>query len=159
MNIKKVLKLSVSIAACQSAGVLGSFFTRQSVSTWYLGLHKPSFNPPSWVFGPVWITLYTLMGVSLFLVWRKQGSSKSKTAALGFFFIQLVLNVLWSVLFFGMRLPGAAFIEIMTLWLCAAVTLYLFFRLSHAAGVLLIPYLLWLTFAVVLNFSLWRLNI
>jgi tryptophan-rich sensory protein len=155
LNMQEILKLVGAIVICQLAGVIGSFFTVSSVGSWYTGLVKPSFNPPSWVFGPVWITLYTLMGISLYLVWN---SGNRSWLVFGVFGLQLVLNTLWSILFFGLQMPGIAFIEIILLWLSIIATIALFFTGSRAASYLLIPYLLWVSFAAVLNFMLWRLN-
>ncbi|MBW2964801.1 tryptophan-rich sensory protein [Candidatus Woesearchaeota archaeon] len=154
-TIYEVLKAIAAIAICQLAGILGSLFTISSVGSWYMTLNKPVFNPPSWVFGPVWITLYTMMGISLYLVWR---SGNRSWLVLGVFGLQLVLNALWSILFFGMHAPGIAFVEIVILWLSIIATIVLFFSVSRAASYLLIPYALWVTFAAVLNFAIWRLN-
>jgi tryptophan-rich sensory protein len=154
-TIYEILKAFGAIVLCQLAGIIGSFFTASSVSTWYAALNKPSFNPPSWVFGPVWITLYTLMGISLYLVWR---SGSRDWVVLGVFGFQLVLNALWSILFFGMQSPGIAFAEIIVLLLSILLTMVLFFTVSRTASYLLIPYALWVSFAAVLNFAIWRLN-
>jgi benzodiazapine receptor len=153
-----ILKLVLSIVICQAAGFLGSLVTTPSIATWYKNIAKPSFNPPNAVFGPVWITLYLMMSISLFLVWRQWGATKGVRPALIIFFVQLALNTLWSILFFGLRQPGWAFLEIVILWLFILLTLLLFWRLSRAAGILLLPYLLWVSFASVLNFAIWRLN-
>lgn len=148
-------KLIVSIVLCQMAGVIGSFFTISSVSSWYFELNKPSFNPPSWVFGPVWVTLYFLMGISLYLVWNK---SAKKTLAITIFGIQLFLNSLWPVLFFGLRNPFFALIEIILLWISILLSIIYFKKISKTAAYLLIPYLLWVSFAGILNFFLFYLN-
>lgn len=153
-----ILALIASILISQLAGVIGSVFTASSVKTWYRTLDKPPFNPPGWVFGPVWTALYTLMGVAAWLVWRKGWVTPGVRAALGVFAVQLVLNGLWSYLFFGLRSPFAAFVELVILWAAIALTVILFFRVSGAAGWLLIPYIAWVSFAGVLNFSIWRLN-
>jgi translocator protein len=154
----KLLKLVASIALCQSAGLLGSFFTVPAIPTWYATLNKPAFSPPSWLFGPVWISLYTLMGISLFMVWNTTQKNPPLKKALIFFFIQLVLNALWSVFFFGLRSPLAALIEMVFLWPAIVVTIFYFIKLSRRAGILLLPYLAWVSFAFILNFSLWVLN-
>ncbi|MDH4222125.1 MAG: tryptophan-rich sensory protein [candidate division Zixibacteria bacterium] len=158
INLKEILKLAISIIVCQLAGVIGSIFTTPAISTWYATLTKPSFTPPNWVFAPAWTSLYLLMGVSAFLVWRKRIENPRVNLALRFFIIQLVLNSLWSVLFFGLGSPLLGFIEIMLLWLFIVLTIVYFFRVSIIAGVLLLPYIFWVSFALVLNFSLWRLN-
>jgi benzodiazapine receptor len=155
--MSKILKLIVSILVCQGAGIIGSFFTVSSVGTWYERLAKPAFNPPGWLFGPVWISLYLMMGVSLYLVWN-QWPSRGTKIALTLFSVQLILNSLWSILFFGLKQPGLAFAEIVLLLIAIAATLLLFIRISKPAATLLVPYLLWVGFASVLNFSIWRLN-
>ncbi|MBU1111881.1 MAG: TspO/MBR family protein [archaeon] len=151
-------KLIISLVVCQLAGVIGSFFTVSSVSTWYLTLTKPSFNPPSWVFGPVWITLFFLMGISLYLVWNSYDKKKDTKIALSFFSAQLVLNSLWSIFFFGLRNPLLAFIEIIILWISILLTTIYFYKKSKTAAYLLIPYLCWVTFAALLNFIIFYLN-
>ena len=158
MSVKDILGLAVSVVICQLAGVVGGLVTASSVDTWYAALIKPSFNPPNWIFSPVWITLYGLMGIALFLVYKKGLGVAGVKAALILFFVQLIANSLWSVLFFGLKLPLIAFLEIVVLWLLIFVTMIKFFKLSKPAGVLLLPYLLWVSFASVLNFFLWSLN-
>jgi tryptophan-rich sensory protein len=152
------LRLIGCIALCQAAGIVGGIFTAQSVRTWYVTLQKPSFAPPNWVFGPAWITLYTLMGIALYLVWQKTDEANVPRAVFIVFGIQLVLNALWSYVFFGLRSPLLGFIEITLLWAAIVATIILFWRISSAAALLLTPYLLWVTFAAALNFSLWRMN-
>jgi tryptophan-rich sensory protein len=124
---------------------------------WYRLLNKPSWNPPNWIFGPVWTALYTAMGVAAWLVWRRGGWSTQRPALMTFL-IQLALNALWSPLFFGLRAPGLAFAEIIFLWFAILATLVLFWRRHTVAGVLFVPYLAWVSFAAVLNFVLWRMN-
>lgn len=124
---------------------------------WYAGLEKPAWTPPGWVFGPVWTTLYTLMGVAAWLVWRRNGSPGARVA-LGLFLVQLALNAAWTPLFFGAHAMLGAFVCIALLWIAVAATLVAFWRQTHAAGLLLVPYLAWLTLASALNFALWRLN-
>ena len=158
MQAKDILYLVGSIVVCQLAGVVGGIFTASSVGTWYGGLVKPSFNPPGWIFSPVWISLYLMMGIALFLILRKGFGSAGVRAAVVLFACQLVLNALWSFLFFGLRVPFVAFLEIVVLWFFIVMTTIKFFQLSKAAGILLLPYLLWVSFASVLNFFLWSLN-
>jgi benzodiazapine receptor len=153
-----VFKLIVSIVVCQLAGVIGGFFTASSVNTWYASLTKPSFNPPNWLFSPVWITLYVLMGVALFLVWRQGLRTEGVQGALYIFGVQLILNALWSIVFFGLKMPLAGFIVIVILWGFILISLMKFRKISKLAGILLVPYLLWVSFAGVLNFFLWYLN-
>lgn len=152
-------KLTASIVICQSAGIIGSFFTASSVKTWYLELAKPPFNPPGWVFSPVWITLFFLMGISFSIIWDKGITSKKSKTAVTIFGVQLALNTVWSILFFGLRSPFSALIEILFLWIAILFTIIYFYRISKPAAYLLIPYILWVSFAVVLNFSLFYLNI
>lgn len=152
------LKLIPSIVICQLAGIIGSFFTSSSVSNWYLTLNKPFFNPPSWVFGPVWITLYLMMGISLYIVWNGGLRNKHAKIAITIFGIQLLLNSLWSILFFGLQSPLSAFIEIVLLWGAILATIIYFYRISKIASYLLIPYFLWVSFAAVLNLAIVYLN-
>jgi len=158
MKIIDILKLVVSIVLCQLAGFLGSLFTTPAIPTWYTTLHKPSFTPPNWIFGPVWISLYILMGISLFFVWQRGGHPKFRIAFI-FFFVQLILNILWSAAFFGLKSPLLGLMVIVLLWMAILFTILNFFKVSKFAGVLLIPYLLWVSFATLLNFSLWILNL
>ena len=139
-------------------GALSGLNNADSVDTWYREIARPSFTPPSWVFGPVWTTLYLAMGFAAFLVWRSGPGRREVRVALWAFAIQLVLNALWSPLFFGLKNLGLAFAEIVVLWAAIAVTLTLFWRRSALAGLLLVPYLAWVSFATALNFAFWRLN-
>lgn len=158
MALKDFFKLVVAIAVSELAGIVGSFFTAQSIQTWYPALVKPTFAPPNWVFAPVWTTLYLLMGIAAFFVWKRGLARHDVRVALYIFIYQLVLNALWSVFFFGMQNPGAALIEIMSLWIAIVATVIVFERVSHAAAWLLVPYLLWVSFAAYLNYALWALN-
>ncbi|RJP74064.1 MAG: tryptophan-rich sensory protein [Candidatus Zixiibacteriota bacterium] len=158
MKFIEIVRLALAVVVCQLAGAVGSLFTRPAIPTWYAGLEKPFFTPPSWVFGPVWITLYLLMGIAAFLVWNKGWDRADVRAALAVFGLQLLLNVAWSALFFGLRSPLLGLVDIVLLWLAILLTAYLFFQISRPAGYLLLPYLLWVTYAAALNFSLWRLN-
>lgn len=152
------LKLVLSIAVSQSAGLIGAFFTTPSISGWYQTLAKPELAPPNWIFAPVWTTLFLLMGIAAFLIWKVGLSRKGVKAALGLFVFQLVLNTLWSIIFFGAQSPGWALLEIVFLWLAILATLISFWKLSRAAGVLILPYLLWVSFAIYLNYSIFILN-
>jgi len=154
----KILKFVVCIALCQSAGFLGSLFTIPAIPTWYVTLNKPAFSPPDWLFSPVWISLYTLIGLSMYLVWSKGGNRPEVKRALIIFLIQLVLNALWSMFFFGLRSPLAGLIEMVFLWSAIVLTIYHFIKLSRWAGWLLVPYWVWVSFALILNFSFWILN-
>lgn len=139
------------------AGVIGAVFTTPSISGWYADLNKPFFNPPNWLFGPVWTLLYLSMSISLYLIWNQKDGVKTKTALI-FFAIQLGLNTLWSIVFFGMRLPSAAFVEILILLIFIVLTIIKFFSISKVSAYLLIPYLLWVSFASLLNLYIVRLN-
>ncbi len=154
----KITKLISAILICQSAGIVGSIFTSSSVQTWYTTLQKPGFTPPNWLFAPVWLTLFTLMGISLYLVWNKGLKNKRVKGCLSVFGIQLILNTVWSFLFFGLRSPLLGLIEIVFLWMAIAVTVLKFYRVSRAAALLLIPYIIWVSIALVLNFYVWGLN-
>jgi benzodiazapine receptor len=159
-NTKKsnIIKLIISIVLPQVAGGIGSLFTMTSVTTWYVGLNKASFNPPGWIFGPVWTALYLMMGIAVFLIWREGLQRQDIRRAVALFGIQLALNLLWSFMFFYLKMPFAAFVEIILLWISILITILAFIRISKWAGILLIPYLLWVSFASILNFYLWRLN-
>ena len=156
---KDVLTLVICILICQCVGFIGSLFTRPSIPTWYATLDKPPFTPPNWVFSPVWITLFLLMGISLFLIWRRGLAEKTVRVAIVFFGSQLIFNILWSVLFFGLRSPLAGFIDIAVLWVAIALTIFYCLKVSKTAGVLLMPYIVWVSFAAVLNGFIWRLNL
>jgi len=158
IKLKDGVKLAISILICQGAGFIGSLFTRPSIPTWYATLEKPSFTPPNWVFAPVWITLFALMGISLFIIWRRGLAEKKTRKALGIFGVQLTFNILWPALFFGLKSPLAGLIDIVVLWVLIVLTFFYFFKISKTAGALLLPYLLWVSFAVALNVSIWRLN-
>ena len=143
---------------CQLAGLIGSIFTFSAIPTWYVMLNKPSFSPPNWLFGPVWTMLYTLMSISLYRIWTSKTKKKEKNEGLAFFIIQLVLNALWSIIFFGMKQPWLAFVEIMLMWFFIALSIIKFSKIDKFSAYLLIPYLLWVSFASILNFSIWQLN-
>ncbi len=157
-----IAKLLVSILIAQAVGNIGTIFTVPAVRGWYPKLKKPSFNPPNWIFGPVWGILFTMMGISLFLVWRKREEKPAETPnfkpAVAAFGTQLSLNALWSYLFFGLKNQFLALIDIGFLWVAIITTITLFLPISLAAGLLLIPYILWVSFAAVLNYYIWRLN-
>ncbi len=153
-----IIKLLSSIVICQAAGVIGSLFTTPSIPTWYASIEKPSFTPPNGVFGPVWITLFLLMGIALFLVWREGLGDRRVRGAFIIFMVQLILNVLWSVAFFGMRSPLAGLVVIIVLWAAILLTVINFFGISRVAGALLVPYIAWVSYAAVLNGALYILN-
>ena len=156
-NAKNALGLTFALLTCYGAAALGGLFTSGSVQDWYQTLAKPSWNPPGWVFGPVWTVLYGMMAVSVWLVWLER-PRRPVVVPILLFAVQLVFNAAWSPLFFGLHLPGFAFADIVLLWLALVVTVYMFLKQRPAAGLLLIPYLLWVSFAATLNFAIWRLN-
>jgi len=149
-----ILGLGGWLALCLAAAAPGGFFMP---GEWYAQLQKPSWNPPAWIFGPVWTALYAMMAVAAWLIWRRGGFAAQRVP-LAVFLLQLLLNALWSPLFFGLHNPALAFAEIMLLWLAVICTLLVFWQVQRGAGLLLVPYLAWVTFAAVLNFTLWRLN-
>lgn len=149
-------KLLISLTIPQLAGIVGTFFTISAIPTWYANLNKPFFSPPNSVFGPVWTVLYFLMGVSLYLIWTSK--NKLKRSALKIFFIQLTLNALWSIIFFGLKNPLLAFIDIVALWITISLTIKHFYKISKPASYFLIPYILWVSFATLLNLAIVILN-
>ena len=159
-NLRRLGVLALFILACELAGILGSIFTIQSIPTWYATLIKPSFAPPNWLFAPVWTILYALMGIAAFLVWeKKQGAKKLRaTAALNMFCIQLILNALWSVVFFGLRSPLLGLIIILLMLFTIALTMRRFYFVDRRAFWLMVPYILWVGFATLLNFYIFALN-
>lgn len=159
MGGKDILRLIVACAVSLAAGVIGTVAVGDGgFQSWYAAIEKPFFTPPGWVFGPVWTILYVLMGVAAFLVWRRGLAVRAVRVALGWFLGQLVLNALWSPVFFGWHRIGLALIVIVLLWAAIVVTLYRFLRVSRVAALLLVPYLLWVSFATVLNTAIWWLN-
>lgn len=153
-----MVKLVISILICQCAGIIGSFFTRRSIPDWYAFINKPAFNPPNWVFAPVWTSLFTIMGIAAFLVWRKGLRTPGVRGALMIFLLQLALNSLWSIAFFGNRSIAGGLVVIVVLWLAILWAIIRFFAISKPAGALLIPYIAWVSFAFVLNVALAVLN-
>lgn len=156
--MNKAVKLVFSVFICLLAGFLGSVATMPSIPTWYAGLTKPAFNPPNWIFSPVWTTLFIMMGIAAFLVWDKGLEKKGVKASLAVFGCQLLLNMFWSFLFFYFRSPLMAFLEVILLWLAILLTIVYFYRISRPASYLLVPYILWVSFASVLNLSIFLLN-
>lgn len=156
--MKAIIQIIISIAIPLSVGGLGGYFTSTSVNDWYTTLHKPSFNPPGWVFGPVWTILYVVMGISFFIVWKKNMLTPFKKKAFTFYFLQLALNLLWSFVFFYKKQPGWALAEIIILLVSIVTTTIYFFKISKIAGWLMVPYIAWVCFASILNYSIWMLN-
>ena len=154
---RQTLGLVVFLILCLGVGALGGMATAPEIAGWYCTLNKPAWNPPSWIFGPVWTTLYIMMGVSAWLVWRQGGVQKHRIP-LAAFAVQLLLNLAWSWIFFNMHQIGGALAEIAVLWISILLTGMLFYRESKLASGLLVPYLCWVSFATLLNFTLWKLN-
>ncbi len=147
----KLRNLLISIGVCLVAGIIGSLATFPSIPTWYATLVKPSFSPPNWLFGPVWTTLYVLMGIAMYLVWQKKGELK-------IFMLHLAVNAGWSIVFFGFRSISGGMVMIIVLWVLIVAIIKMFYRVDKTAAYLLIPYLAWVSFASFLNFSLLMLN-
>jgi len=156
MKIKNPKLLISLIAINQIAGFVGSIFTTNSIPTWYASLNKPPFNPPNWIFGPVWITLYTLMGISIYLIFTSK--SKQKKSLIVLYFVHLAVNTTWSVVFFGLQDVLLALITISLLWGMIAILVFKFYKINENAAYLLIPYLTWVSFATILNYNIWLLN-
>ncbi len=154
-NALAMLVLFVGI--CLAVGGFGAIFTSGPVRDWYPMIHKPSWNPPSWIFGPVWTVLYLMMGTAAWLVWRRRNTADINSALI-LFTVQLILNAAWSPLFFGLKNPLAGLLDILPLWAAILTTLIFFWRISPAAGGLMVPYWLWVSFATALNFALWKMN-
>ena len=157
-NMNNPIKLVLSLAISVIVGVSGGFFSVNEIPGWYLHLNKPSWNPPNWVFAPVWTSLFVLNGISLFLVWKNSAQARLKKIAIALFFIQLVLNFFWSFFFFHQHAMGWALVEIVILWIFILLTIFAFGKISNLAAWLLVPYICWVSFAVVLNYSIWKLN-
>lgn len=158
MNKNNVFKFFVSIIICELAGIVGSLYTFDSIPNWYNYLIKSPLNPPSWIFGPVWTILYILMAISFFLVWKQGTDRREVKKAVYIFSLQLLLNTLWSILFFGLQSPILGLIEIVFMWSSILWTMIAFYKISKPATWLLLPYILWVSFASYLNFSVWWLN-
>ena len=156
--MRAIGKLICSISVCIATGLLGSFTTADSVKTWYADLYRPSFTPPDWAFGVVWPILYVMMGISAFIIWNKGLGNRQVKVAIGLFILQLILNGLWTPIFFGLHMMALALAEIMLLWVAIIMTIFAFWRISRAAAYLLLPYILWVSFAIALNAALWHLN-
>ncbi len=165
MPANKYFRLLIAVAVSELAGVIGGLASLGSLPVWYANLAKPALTPPPGVFGPVWTALYATMGIALFLIWQAHDRAaenpqllRRRKIAIGLFFVQLALNSAWSIIFFGLQSPGWALVEILVLWLAIAATALVFHEISRKAAYLFVPYLLWVTFAVYLNFSIWALN-
>lgn len=151
-------KLIISIVIPVAIGTTAGFFTATGVDSWYQTIGKPSWNPPNWIFAPVWTTLYVLMGIALFLVWKPDAGDIAKKRAITLFAVQLVLNFFWSFIFFNQQQPGWALVEIVVMWVSILLTIFAFAKVSKTAAWLLVPYISWVSFATILNYTIWKLN-
>ncbi len=160
MDIKKLFKIFIFIIACEIVGAIGSIFTIPNIPIWYASLVKPFFSPPNWVFGPVWTLLFLLMGIALYIIWeiKEKKLLEKRFYALSWFKIQFAFNVIWSYLFFGLRNPFYGFIGIIFLWCSIVLTIIYFYKINKKAAYLLVPYLVWVSFATILNYSIMMLN-
>jgi len=160
MNKEKALTLIFFVIACEIIGALGSIFTIPNIPVWYASLTKPFFSPPNWLFAPAWTILFLLMGIALYLIWESKGKKvvQERKIALSWFTIQFALNVLWSFLFFGMQSAFLGFVGIVFLWFSIIITILSFYKVNKKAAYLLIPYILWVSFATILNYSIMILN-
>ena len=156
--MKNIIRFVLAIALPLTIGAVAGFFTSLSVKGWYSTVIKPSFNPPDWVFAPVWTLLYIMMGIAFYIIWNKDTAKLLKRKAMLFYFAQLILNFTWSLVFFYAEQPGWALVNIILLCSMIAATIYWFSKISTTATWLLIPYILWVSFATVLNFAIWKLN-
>ncbi len=157
-SIPLFAKIIICVLLCELIGISSGYFTASGITEWYATLEKPSFNPPNWIFAPMWTILYAMMGIAMALIWDKGLHRSDVKVSLGVFGIQLVLNAAWSVLFFGLHKPAFALVDILFLVLMIVLTISLFMKVRGLAGILLVPYLLWVSFATVLNASIWYLN-
>ncbi|HVG40343.1 MAG TPA: TspO/MBR family protein [Chitinophagaceae bacterium] len=156
--MNKVLKLIIAIAIPLAVAAVSGLITSSNINNWYTFLNKPSWNPPNWVFGPVWTTLYIMMGIAFYLIWKSDDSNKEKRISITLFFIQLVLNFFWSIIFFYYHHLLGAFIEIIFLWTTILLTIFSFAKVSKLAAWLLVPYISWVSFATILTYTVWQLN-
>ncbi len=156
--MSNIVKAIIAIAIPLMVGATSGFFTVTGVESWYQTIQKPSWNPPNWIFGPVWTTLYIMMGVALFLVWKEDTSEELKKIAFTLFAIQLILNFFWSFIFFNQQQPGWALVEIIAMWVFILLTIFAFAQVNKTAAWLLVPYISWVSFATILNYTIWQLN-
>lgn len=151
-------KLIIAITIPLLIGFIGGGFTASEIPGWYAKLNKPGWQPPNWLFGPVWTALYILMGIALYLVWKADVSSSKKQTAIILFAVQLILNFFWSIIFFNQHQIGWALVEIIVLWLFILLTIFSFSKINNTAAWLLVPYISWVSFATILNYAIWKLN-
>ncbi len=156
--MKNIYKFLISISIPLTVGAMAGYFTSTSVKTWFVTLQKPTFNPPSWLFAPVWTILYILMGIAFFLIWKSSATNTQKKPAYSIYWVQLALNFIWSLLFFYSQNPGAGLIDIVLLLIAILFTIKQFYAINKTSAFLLVPYVLWVLFATALNTQIWRLN-
>ena len=156
--MSNTLKLVIAILIPLLVGFTSGFFTATGVDSWYQTIQRPSWNPPNWIFAPVWTTLYILMGIALYLIWKADSDTPVKKYAITLFAVQLILNFFWSFIFFSQHQPGWAFVEIVVMWLMILLTIFAFAKINTTAAWLLVPYISWVSFAAILNFTIWKLN-
>ncbi len=156
--MKKILQIIGFVLICQLAGGIGTIFTIPAIPNWYATLNKPSFSPPNWLFGPVWLVLYTMMGIGVWLIWQKREKSKEAKFGVGLFFVHLLVNAAWSPIFFGMKNLFCALIIIVMMWAMIVWLILVWGKIDKRAAYLLVPYLMWVSFATALNFFIWKLN-
>lgn len=156
--MKNWVRLVIALLLPQVAGITAALVTETGESSWYRTLQKPDWNPPNWLFAPVWTTLYIMMGVAFYLIWKSSAPSAQKRPAMRFWITQLVFNFFWTIVFFGLHQPGWALAEICCLWMLILITIFLFARISRLAAWLLVPYISWVSFAALLNYAIWELN-
>jgi translocator protein len=157
--MNQILKFIIALVAPLMVGGISGYFTASEIKSWYILLNKPSWNPPNYLFGPVWTTLYILMGYSFYRIWVSKGSSEMKNWAIGLFIVQLILNFFWSFIFFKQHNLGWAFVEIIAMWLAILCTMIAFSKIDKPATWLLVPYISWVSFATILNYTIWQLNL
>lgn len=158
MTAKNIARLVISLAFAYIAAAIGSVFTMPAIAAWYATINKPFFNPPNWIFAPVWTLLFTLMGIALFLIWKDGIKENPRKTAFWVFLAHLVVNILWSYVFFGLRNFSGGFLVIIVLWLMILYLTIKFWSIKKSAGILLLPYLFWVSFASILNYAIWMLN-
>ena len=156
--MKPAVKLIISIAIPLAIGAIASLFTSASVNGWYTTIYKPSFNPPNWIFAPVWTGLYIMMGIAFYLIWKSHPDENVKNRAIDLYLLQLAFNFLWSFIFFYLHQPGWALVDIIALWIAILLTIVSFGKISVTAAWLLLPYICWVSFAAILNFFIWKMN-
>ncbi len=157
-EVNSFWKLVISICLCESVGIISGLLTASEIDTWFTTLNKPFWNPPAYLFGPVWALLYLLMAIALWLVWKTAVINVRKSNAISFFILQLGLNFLWSIFFFKLHSPTLAFLDILLLIITLLITIISFAKISKVAAWLLVPYISWVCFAAVLNYTIWMLN-